>query len=315
MRVLRSQEGFAAVSADPRGEPSQTPIYEGGEPHCTVIDESIHAYVVYHDAVLVADDRDRRRNENRAKVTTDSTVHRRRAGADREREPGSLPAPVDRPRRPALRACVGVRGRPSSALTNGAATRTRAARTAASVAATGFLAIAAFQAALALGAPLGRAAWGGAHAGVLPRGLRLASACAAAGWLVAALLVLGRVRYWTLLPFAVFRRGVLVLSPLLAGGAVMNVASSSPWERFFWAPARGGALCGEPDHRMGTDPSGRSRAPSGPPSDDAAGGTCRRPPRLCHRRRARTGAGDPYWERLAQRIAEMTTLAMAVLSR
>ena len=84
MRVLRSQEGFAAVSADPRGEPSQTPIYEGGEPHCTVIDESIHAYVVYHDAVLVADDRDRRRNENRAKVTTDSTVHRRRAGAESE---------------------------------------------------------------------------------------------------------------------------------------------------------------------------------------------------------------------------------------
>ncbi len=111
------------------------------------------------------------------------------------------------------------------------------ARTAASVAATGFLAIAAFQAALALGAPLGRAAWGGAHAGVLPRGLRLASACAAAAWLVAALLVLGRARYWTLLPFAVFRRGVMVLSPLLAGGAVMNVASSSPWERFFWAPA------------------------------------------------------------------------------
>ena len=44
-------------------------------------------------------------------------------------------------------------------------------------AAAGFLAIAAFQAALALGAPLGRAAWGGIHAR-LPVKLRIASAFA-----------------------------------------------------------------------------------------------------------------------------------------
>jgi hypothetical protein len=38
--------------------------------------------------------------------------------------------------------------------------------------------VAIFQIALALGAPLGDAAWGGRHQGVLPRGLRVASALA-----------------------------------------------------------------------------------------------------------------------------------------
>ena len=83
------------------------------------------------------------------------------------------------------------------------------ARTTAVLAAIGFGAIALFQVALALGAPLGRAAWGGGHAGTLPTGLRIASAVAIAIWAFAMVLVLG---------------------------ALMNFASPSAWERFLWGP-------------------------------------------------------------------------------
>ena len=63
------------------------------------------------------------------------------------------------------------------------------ARAATVAAAVGLLTIAAFQLALALGAPLGRAAWGGTHA-QLPPGLRVASAFAFGVWALAALIVL-----------------------------------------------------------------------------------------------------------------------------
>ena len=51
-------------------------------------------------------------------------------------------------------------------------------RNAALAAGGGFLGLAAFQAALALGAPLGGASWGGVHEGKLPRGLRIVSGVA-----------------------------------------------------------------------------------------------------------------------------------------
>jgi hypothetical protein len=50
----------------------------------------------------------------------------------------------------------------------------------AAVAAAGFAAIAVFELLLAAGAPMGSAAWGGAHPGRLPSELRVASALAAA---------------------------------------------------------------------------------------------------------------------------------------
>jgi hypothetical protein len=74
------------------------------------------------------------------------------------------------------------------------ATGLQPSRTAAVAAAVGFIAIAAFQLALALGAPLGRAAWGGAHLH-LPTSLRIASAFAVGVWVLAALIILGRARY------------------------------------------------------------------------------------------------------------------------
>jgi hypothetical protein len=104
-------------------------------------------------------------------------------------------------------------------------------------AAAGFLAIAAFQAALALGAPLGRAAWGGIHAR-LPVKLRVASALAVGVWVLAALIILGRAGAWVSpLPPAFARWGTWILFGVNLLAALVNFASHSSWERFLWAPA------------------------------------------------------------------------------
>jgi hypothetical protein len=109
-------------------------------------------------------------------------------------------------------------------------------RTAAALAAAGFLLIAAFQAALALGAPLGQAAWGGQQAR-LPTRFRIGSAVAVAIWIFAALILLGRAGFEiSPLPQAVERWGTWILVGLLSVGALMNLASSSRWERYIWGP-------------------------------------------------------------------------------
>jgi hypothetical protein len=109
-------------------------------------------------------------------------------------------------------------------------------RTAAVVAALGFIVIGGFQAALALGAPLGRAAWGGGSDELSPR-LRTGSAIAVVVWLVAILLVLARADYLSLPgPAELVTWGAWALVVLLVLGAVMNMASSSLWERFGWGP-------------------------------------------------------------------------------
>jgi hypothetical protein len=107
---------------------------------------------------------------------------------------------------------------------------------AAMAAAAGFLTIAAFQVALALGAPLGRAAWGGTYV-QLPVGLRIASAFAVAVWVLAALVVLRRVGYRVpLVTSSVSRWGTGILVGASVLGALMNFASPSSWERFLWGP-------------------------------------------------------------------------------
>jgi hypothetical protein len=109
-------------------------------------------------------------------------------------------------------------------------------RRVAAAAAIGFLVIATFQIALAFGAPLGVAAFGGANAGELPQQLRIASAGAAVVWLFAALVVLARGGFAiSPLPKAVGRWGTWILVGLLAVGTLLNLASSSPWERFGWS--------------------------------------------------------------------------------
>jgi hypothetical protein len=109
-------------------------------------------------------------------------------------------------------------------------------RIAAVAAATGFVGVAIFQLSLALGAPWGYAAWGGAHA-QLSAGLRIGSALSAALLLVAAFIVLGRVGYGASgVPFAVFRWGTWALVPAMTLSALGNFASSSRWENFLMGP-------------------------------------------------------------------------------
>jgi hypothetical protein len=110
-------------------------------------------------------------------------------------------------------------------------------RIAAMAAAGGFLMQAAFQAALALGAPLGSASWGGAYQGQLPTGLRIASGVAVCVYVLFALIVLGRGGIRGVpLPYGVLRWGTWVLAGLMLVGALPNLASSSGWERFGWGP-------------------------------------------------------------------------------
>ncbi|MDQ2935600.1 MAG: hypothetical protein M3R49_11610 [Chloroflexota bacterium] len=52
----------------------------------------------------------------------------------------------------------------------------------------------------------------------------------------AAFVVLGRAGYWGMRFSGVFRVGTWLLAVALGLGAIMNLASSSAWERFMWAP-------------------------------------------------------------------------------
>jgi hypothetical protein len=104
---------------------------------------------------------------------------------------------------------------------------------AAGAAAIGFAGIAVFQLGLALGAPLGRAAWSGTIPGRLPARLRVGSLVAGLIWSVAVLVVLGRVGVGPLPSIAWL---IWALFGLLLLATVMNLASSSPWERYFWSP-------------------------------------------------------------------------------
>ncbi len=132
------------------------------------------------------------------------------------------------------------------------------------VLAVGLLIVAALQAALTFGAPLGAAAQGGTNPGQLPDALRLVTGLSAIVWLFAALLVLARGGCANLpWPEAVSRLGTWVLVGLLGVGVLLNLASSSPCERFGWAPftlvlfilgvvlARSGLPPGRPTPRAG----------------------------------------------------------------
>ena len=110
------------------------------------------------------------------------------------------------------------------------------AQKAAVAAAAGCGAIALFQVALAAGAPLGHAAYGGGQA-ELTTALRTASGAAVVVWASAALIVLGRARLWHAARLEqVFRRGTWLFAGVLTVGALMNFASPSVWENVIMGP-------------------------------------------------------------------------------
>ena len=103
--------------------------------------------------------------------------------------------------------------------------------------AAGLLIVVAFQAALTLGAPFGAAAQGGTNPGRLPDANRVASAIGGLLFLFGSLIVLARGGYNLIrLPAAVVRVGTWAIAALLGLGVLMQLASSSPWERYGWGP-------------------------------------------------------------------------------
>ncbi|WP_432494595.1 hypothetical protein [Kineococcus gypseus] len=91
--------------------------------------------------------------------------------------------------------------------------------------------MAAFQLALAAGAPWGAAAWGGANPGVLPAGLRAASAASAAAYGLLAVTA-----GTALVPARARRRVLTGAGALMVVGTALNLASPSPVERALWTP-------------------------------------------------------------------------------
>ena len=116
------------------------------------------------------------------------------------------------------------------------APRRRTARGAAVLATIGFGIIAIFQTALAAGAPLGHAAWGGESA-ELSTGQRIGSVISVVVWTCAAVVVLGRAGFWARASTTrLFRWGTWFFACITAISAIVNLASQSRWENFIWGP-------------------------------------------------------------------------------
>lgn len=97
-------------------------------------------------------------------------------------------------------------------------------------------ALGAFQAAIALGAPLGRFAWGGQHR-ILPRRLRIGSVVSIVLYALMAIVLLDRAGVTSLLfSGSVARVLAWVLTGYLVIGVVMNAISRSKPERYTMTP-------------------------------------------------------------------------------
>jgi hypothetical protein len=119
----------------------------------------------------------------------------------------------------------------------GASSGAHSVQFAALAAAALLVSISVFQVLLALGAPWGSAAYGGAAAGpdgVLPPGLRVASAVAALILGVAAWLILARADLVLRGPLSprLLRWGARVITAFMVLNTLSNLSSSSPVERW-----------------------------------------------------------------------------------
>lgn len=96
-------------------------------------------------------------------------------------------------------------------------------------------ALAVFQFALALGAPLGRFAWGGAH-DRLPRRLRISSAASIVLYAGFVVILLDRAGIIDVLPDGASRIAAWVLTGYFALGVPLNAISRSRGERLVMTP-------------------------------------------------------------------------------
>ena len=95
--------------------------------------------------------------------------------------------------------------------------------------------LAVFQLALALGAPLGRFAWGGQHR-VLPGRLRIGSLVSIVIYAITAVLALDRVGLIDVVPDVVSTVGMWVVFAYFVIGIPLNAISRSKPERYVMTP-------------------------------------------------------------------------------
>lgn len=95
--------------------------------------------------------------------------------------------------------------------------------------------LAVFQAALILGAPLGRFAWGGAHT-VLPLGFRIGSFTSIMLYIVFAVLLLNKAGMINIVAEGIVRSGIWVTTVYFFIGVPLNAISRSKPERMVMTP-------------------------------------------------------------------------------
>jgi hypothetical protein len=96
-----------------------------------------------------------------------------------------------------------------------------------------------FQLALALGAPLGAYAMGGAYPGVLPASMRLAAVLQVGVLAFAAAVILSRAGVVLPAWARASRWMAWIVVGLMALSLVLNMITPSPVERMVWAPVAG----------------------------------------------------------------------------
>jgi hypothetical protein len=95
--------------------------------------------------------------------------------------------------------------------------------------------LAIFQAVLICGAPIGKFAWGGAHA-VLPAALRAGSAIAIVLYTIFAIVLLDRAEVINVLGSRISEIGIWIIFVYFCVGIVMNAISLSKSERLLMTP-------------------------------------------------------------------------------